>query len=445
MTKRKETLLARFCAAGMGKLVLAVFLTLCTAGGSLVAQTASAQAERPKPGKSQPLARHAGSPFDVFDALVASQHGLAAAQKATAQHGANIPEGMVTFDVPASDGYGTMPAGVNLAGVVTGNYYDSNYVSHGFVRNADGTFTTFDAPGAGTVPNDSNGTFPLGINLFGTVAGYYNDANLVSHCFIRTSNGDITTFDVPGADINPADEAGSIIAAINDGGVVAGYYEDSSFVSHGYLRSPGGKFTDFDAPGSATYGTFVLAMNVEAATAGHYTNSNYLYISFVRNPDGSFASFIGPEACENGILDGCVGGGVHNINASGTSTGSYQTVSGDILAFVRSREGTLTTFEAPDAGTGSSQGTGCYCWWGTNEGLSDWGAVTGTYLDANNVFHGFLRKPAGTFVEFDAPGADLTPGDYNGTVPDSMNDFGVITGFYVDASFIGHGFVFTSR
>ena len=61
------------------------------------------------------------------------------------------------------------------------------------------------------------------------------------------------------------------------------------------------------------------------------------------------------------------------------------------------------------------------------------------------MFHGFLRRPDGTFVMFDAPGADLTPGDFNGTVPDSINELGVITGFYYDSNSVPHGFVTTTH
>ena len=39
--------------------------------------------------------------------------------------------------------------------------------------------TTFDAPGAGTIFGD--GTVPLGINPAGVILGYYNDANSVQH------------------------------------------------------------------------------------------------------------------------------------------------------------------------------------------------------------------------------------------------------------------------
>jgi hypothetical protein len=67
------------------------------------------------------------------------------------------------------------------------------------------------------------------------------------------------------------------------------------------------------------------------------------------------------------------------------------------------------------------------------------GTITGSYVDANNVNHGFLRAPSGTITSFDAPGAGTSPGQ--GTFPVSITPAGAITGNYVDASNVTHGFV----
>jgi hypothetical protein len=430
----------------MKRLLLVGFLL---ASSSMIAQNASAQADRPTMTRlaTQPLARHSGNQFKVFDRL-AARRGLAAGQNATAhESAANVDESIITFDVPASDGNGTIPVAVNLHSIIVGYYFDSNFVSHGFLRNADGTFTTFDAPGAGTIPSDANGTFPSDVNQFGTVAGYYNDANLVSHCFIRSNDGNIVTFDVPGADINPADAAGSIITGIGPFGVVAGYYLDSNFVAHGFLRSSDEKFTFFDAPGSA-FETLPESVNIEGAVAGLYTDPNELFHAFLRNPDGTFSTWVGPSSCDTGLQTGCPGTAAYNISASGRILGAYADNSGNFVhhGLLRDRDGRFTTITAPGAGTGIDQGTGSnFFFFGTIPGLNDSGAVTATYLDANNVFHGFLRRPDGRFITFDAPGADLTPGDFNGTVPGSINESGVITGYYFDSSFVVHGFVLRSH
>jgi len=54
--------------------------------------------------------------------------------------------------------------------------------------------------------------------------------------------------------------------------------------------------------------------------------------------------------------------------------------------FVRAKDGTITTIDAPGAGTGPGQGTQC-------GSINPAGAITGSYIDSNNVFHGFLRTP----------------------------------------------------
>jgi len=52
--------------------------------------------------------------------------------------------------------------------------------------------------------------------------------------------------------------------------------------------------------------------------------------------------------------------------------------------FVRTPHGSITTFDAPGTGTGSGQGT-------FPDGINDAGAITGYYIDNNDVLHGFLR------------------------------------------------------
>jgi hypothetical protein len=93
----------------------------------------------------------------------------------------------------------------------------------------------------------------------------------------------------------------------------------------------------------------------------------------------------------------------------------------------------IITFEAPGADTtGDNNGT-------YPSSINNWGAITGSYQDTNNTFHGFLRYPNGTFTTFEAPGADSGP--FNGTTPSSINDLGVITGSYADANGFSHGFL----
>jgi hypothetical protein len=61
----------------------------------------------------------------------------------------------------------------------------------------------------------------------------------------------------------------------------------------------------------------------------------------------------------------------------------------------------ITTFDVPGAGTGAGQGT-------IPSGMNPWNAITGWYIDANNVNHGFVRSPNGSFTTFDPQGSIYT-------------------------------------
>ena len=111
-----------------------------------------------------------------------------------------------------------------------GSYSDTNTTSHGFVRNPNGQITTFDVPGAVPHPGTYQGTYPNGINEGGTVVGYLREPAGV-HGFVRNPNGDITTFDAPGANATR-------LYAINQVGAIVGSYLDAAGISHGFLLNP---------------------------------------------------------------------------------------------------------------------------------------------------------------------------------------------------------------
>ena len=128
-------------------------------------------------------------------------------------------------------------------------------------RAQEGRMITFDAPGADTTPGDNNGTYPSSINDWGVVTGSYQDANTVYHGFLRSAEGKFIIFEVPGADTTAGSYNGTSPSSINDLGVVTGSYWDANSFSHGFLRSPNGKFTTFDVPGAGGYGSTPIAIN----------------------------------------------------------------------------------------------------------------------------------------------------------------------------------------
>ncbi len=66
--------------------------------------------------------------------------------------------------------------------------------------------------------------------------------------------------------------------------------------------------------------------------------------------------------------------------------------------FLRATDGTVTTFDAPDAGTLAYQGTFVY-------DINGAGEVTGTYIDINTVNHAFIRNADGSMILIDVPEA----------------------------------------
>jgi hypothetical protein len=317
------------------------------------------------------------------------------------------PEGVITpFDAPnaSTNGYGTFGNSINVEGVTVGDYTNSSFNYGGLIRTPDGKFQTYRNPNACTTgdPAGCEGTGFAAINDLGVIAGGYVDKNFVQHAFLRTPDGTVIPYDAPGAGKTPGNPAnisplgdylyqGTSVAGLSPGlnewGAVTSAYLDENNVYHGYLRSPGGGFTDFDAPGAGkglAQGTIPVSLNDLGVITGFYLDSNNVVHGFLKSPGRGITDFDVPGA---------------------------------------------DTTEAYDGTEPAS--------------LNDFGAITGSYSDANSVWHGFLLSPNGTFTKFDAPGADLTPGNQNGTFPSQINLLGVIAGVYTDVNSIAHGFVLT--
>jgi hypothetical protein len=201
---------------------------------------------------------------------------------------------ITNFEAPgagaaAGSGSGTFPTNINASGTITGHYTDAYNVNHGFLRTPGGKFITFDAPGAGAAPGSGSGTFPTNVNDGRTITGHYNDANNVNHGFLRTAGGKFITFDAPGAGAAAGSGFGTFPTSISNGGIITGYYVDANNVNRGFLRTPGGEFTAFEAPGAGAAagsgsGTFPKSINDAGAVTGHYTDATNVNHGFLLNP-----------------------------------------------------------------------------------------------------------------------------------------------------------------
>jgi hypothetical protein len=92
--------------------------------------------------------------------------------------------------------------------------------------------------------------------------GYVVEDGNFLHGFVRDAGGTITVFDAPAA--SPLPFYGTVAFSINTAGMITGLYEDANAIYHGYVRFPDGTFTTFDAPGAGTganQGTFAESIN----------------------------------------------------------------------------------------------------------------------------------------------------------------------------------------
>src|SRR6202047_3343948 len=250
----------------------------------------------------------------------------------------------------------------------------------------------------------------------------------------------ITTFDAPGA--GTAAGQGTFANGMNDSGAIAGFIRDPNAAPHAFVRAPDGTFTIFDDPGAGTcstscgtigngQGTRAYAINPSGAITGFYTDNSARCHGYVRAADGTFTQIDAPHAGTGPAPQGTFPSEFTpaGINPGGAITGFYVDASSVQHGFVRASGGKITEFDP----AGSIL---------TNPNAIDApGDITGFYFDANFVGHGFLREPNGTITSFDAPGADSTPGSGNGTFGVGLTPNGDIEGVFVDPSGVLHGFM----
>lgn len=355
-------------------------------------------------------------------------------------------QAITTFEAPGAgtlSGQGTEAIDINPVGAIVGFSADSNNVAHGYLCVSDcsssHTFTTLQAPDAGTADNGSGclavdgcqGTYAFGVSPFGVITGFYNDSNNTGHGFvIAPPYKTFTILDEP--DAGQGSGQGTFAEDINLQGEVAGSYIDVNGVSHGFVTSPPyTTFTSFDPTGSvATFLPAALGLNVEGVVTGLWVDSNGEFHGFVRAANGTITEY--------NISGGGTGSGqgttTSGINDLGIVVGPYIDSNGAEHGYIRSPFGNVTTFNVSAAGTGPGQGT-------VPEGNNLEGLITGNYIDASGVNHGFVRSPLGQITTFDAPGAGTATGQ--GTIPFTPNLLGVIAGEIIDANGVFHGFLRT--
>jgi hypothetical protein len=304
------------------------------------------------------------------------------------------------------------PAAINAFNVVTGGCSTKDGLLEGFVRDAFGRFTIFNVPGA-------TSTTPTSINARGAIAGNCVIGGM-PHGFVRAPDGTFTTFAVP---TQANFYYHTSVSAINGAGVVTGTYYYPEGIVHiygAYVLPPGGTFKsvgdggdgavamDINEAGVVTGTSFFTNLGIGARGGG-----------FVTTPDGPGTSF--RPGFDLTLPFG--------INRSGVIAGIWSDPAGT-HGFLRAPDGTITSYNYPGDIT-SYYGTVvhmpfcCRSASGVYGGINAGGSVAATYYESGKA-HGFVRTPDGTITTF-----DLGSGS---TYAVAINDFGIILGSYVDSS-----------
>jgi hypothetical protein len=324
----------------------------------------------------------------------------------------------LSFDAPGAGtgiGQGTFPVAINAGGVIAGWYFDSSFVSHGFVRHANGGFTEFSPPNLSQV-------FVYGINNKGQILGNGNlTVSPFSRVgFIRDPNGIYTIISVAGA-------TNFVATSINSTGEVTGYYFDANNRWNGFFRDATGNLTVFQDPNATTAsgnGTYAWIINDKGMTGGFYNYNNLTGINraFVRDRLGNFRNF-----------DAVSGGSTliqpMGMNLNGEIAGYYGDAETLIThCFLRDASGTVTDFDIPGAFTSLATG------------INNDGVIVGYWMEGNQItVDSFVRDNSGNITTFAAPDNNL------GTFSVGINRTGQIVGNWQDSvSLVNHGFIETN-
>jgi len=217
------------------------------------------------------------------------------------------------------------------------------------------------------------------------------------------------------------DPKGTFTAAlgINDNGDIVGVYGDS-LGDYGFVDI-GGKFTTL-------HQHFASGINDKGDIVGnypYYPNGEVVALGFV-DVGGKYTALYGPLG-PNGDPLGTNGTYATGINDNGDIVGYL----GYFDVGFADIGGNYTLLRGP---LGAKQSFAY--------GINDNGEIVGTYLDTNNVYHGFVISVA-SFIGGGFPIYTTLndPLGTKGTHVTGVNNNGDIVGYYLDSKHVKHGFV----
>ena len=396
--------------------------------------------------------------------------------------------GDVQLDFP--DAARTYADHINSAGVSVGSYVDAEGIPHGYKRGADGSFTELEYPGtrsqleylyvsaindAGVIVFSAKeiddfdrsyvilpGGEPMelrvprsirtvgrDVNAKGQVAGFYDTLDGERRGFIAkpaTMGYVFETIKVPGVDFleltstndyghfsgntrgsaeekavgftlidgefSTYDVTDSIsigFYGLNNSGQTVGFYQDMNEVSHGVVVQ-NGELTQFDFPGAAETEIFGVS------AAGQL-------IGDVFDDAGAIHGFVGDEQFD---VPGAVITYADDMNVAGTLVGSYVDADGVYHGYMRTADGSYTTFEVPG---GISNLEYLFV-----NAINDAGVIVFRAKKVDDVERSYILRPDSQPTELRVPGSVVT-------VARDIDTEGAIVGYYDTIDGRRHGFI----
>jgi uncharacterized membrane protein len=275
------------------------------------------------------------------------------------------------------------------------------------------TFQPIDFPGA-------QQTVPVAMNNDGVVSGWYIDSMNRNHGFTWEA-GVYTTRDVPGAT--------DTYLVSTYGSVHEGSFRDGAGHVHGFIWDGSG-VTVLDVPGSAFtllapfevgmgLGTSALGMSPTGTIVGEYATANGAGHGFILK-NGTYTTVNHPSAL------GIPGSGtlLVSVNESGTAVGRVTQGLPHLFQGFSYKDGVFTTLKPPGlSGLFGNQANG----------INKFGEIAGLYTTIDNLIHGYVYKD-GCYYTVHYPSAPLTE-------LHSINDNGDLTGSWIDLTYSLHGFI----
>ena len=253
----------------------------------------------------------------------------------------------------------TAAAGINPKGEIVGRYTDAAGVSHAFVRDANGVYSTIDYPGAGS-------SFAWGISPQSDIVGHYMDGSRGRG--YRLWNGTFESFDFT---VGSAVAHSTFGFSVNSAGAIVGEYklvmQRLGDPGHAFLFEDG-VFTHISPAGAKA--AVAWGINSSGESVGYYVDQQTPSGThgWLRDAHGAYQVIDYPGA----ILTNARG-----INPSGTIVGLYRDAGGQAFGFVFAK-GTFSSVQYPDA------------IFTRLSGINARGDIVGDYVDSANKTHGFL-------------------------------------------------------